>query len=220
VTREPLTRQRILDAALILADASGLEALTMRKVGEALGVEAMSLYNHIDGKETLLDGLVDQVFSEIELPPPGQPWKNALRSRAVSARQALLRHPWATPLMSSRARSGPATLRHHNAVLGCLRSAGLSLVMAAHAVSVIDGYLYGFTMQQRALPFQTAEEAAAVAASLMAAFPMAEFPYLGEMMRDHVLKPGYDYADEFVFGLDLILDGLETRRRSEVSSTR
>ncbi len=207
--RLPLTPERIVSAALKIADSDGLDSLSMRRVGEALGVEAMSLYNHVANKEGLLDGLIDAVFAQIEWPPADLPWRAALRVRALSAHEALRRHPWATPLMSSRSRPGPATLGHHNAVLGCLRTGGFALAEAAHAVSVVDGYLYGFALQERALPFHSEAEAVAVAQALMAHFPRERYPFLAEIMTDHAMKPGYDFGQEFEFGLDLILDGLE-----------
>jgi AcrR family transcriptional regulator len=210
--RVPLTRQRVLKAAVALADDGGIEQLTMRKLGQALGVEAMSLYHHVANKDALLDGMVDLVFGEIDLPADGVGWRAAMRRRAAAARAALSRHPWAIGLMGARSRPGPATLRHHDAVLGCLRAAGFSLAMAAHAYSVLDSYTYGFALQQRSLPFRTPEEFAAVAGDLLRQLPAGAYPHLTEMITQHVLRPGYDYADEFAFGLDLILDGLERAR--------
>jgi AcrR family transcriptional regulator len=210
-TRSRLARERVLCAAVDLADKGGVAALSMRKLGQALGVEAMSLYNHVANKDDLLDGMVDLVFGEIGLPPRGVDWKATMRRRATSAREVLARHPWAIGLMESRSRPGPATLRHHDAVIGCLREAGFSIAMAAHAYSVLDSYLYGFALQQASLPFK-AEDVAEVAATILRRFPAREYPHLTEMTVQHVLQPGYDYADEFAFGLDLILDGLERLR--------
>lgn len=198
-------------AAIALADGGGIESLSMRKLGEALQVEAMSLYNHIANKEDLLDGVVDLVFSEIELPTLGSDWKPAMRRRAISAHEALLRHPWAPSLMQSRTRPGTFTLRHHDAVLGSLRNAGFTLVMAAHAVSVIDGYVYGFALQQINIPLQSREQVAEVGESILRQMA-GDYPHLAEMITKHAMLPGYDYADEFEFGLDLILDGLERLR--------
>src|SRR5438270_1645157 len=161
--RIPLNRDRVLRAALALADEGGIEALTMRRLGQALGVEAMSLYNHVANKDDVLDGLVDAVFSEIDLPCDGGDWKTAMRRRAISAREVLGRHRWAIGLMESRANPGPATLRHHDSVLRCLREAGFSIAMAAHAYSALDSYIYGFALQQASLPFATGEQAAEVA---------------------------------------------------------
>jgi AcrR family transcriptional regulator len=210
--RIPLSRERVLRAAVAFSDENGIGSLTMRKLGEALGVEAMSLYNHVANKDQLLDGMVDLVFSEIDLPAGGAGWKAAMRQRAVSARQALSRHRWAIALMQSRTAPGPATLRHHDAVIGSLREAGCSIPLAAHAFSVLDSYIYGFALQVASLPFETEEETAEVAEMILSQMPADEYPHLTEMAVEHVLQPGYDYGDEFEFGLDLILDGLEMAR--------
>jgi AcrR family transcriptional regulator len=209
--RTPLTRERVLRAALELADEGGIESLTMRKLGQELGVEAMSLYNHVANKDDMLDGLVDLVFSEIALPSDQVDWKTAMRERAMSARAALLRHPWVAALMQSRTTPGPATMRHHDAVIGSLRKAGFTIDMAAHAFSAIDSYIYGFALQQTNLPYATSEEATEIAAGILRQLPK-EYPHLAEMIVDHALKPGYNYASEFDFGLDLILDGLARLR--------
>jgi AcrR family transcriptional regulator len=209
--RTPLTRQRVLEAAVALADDSGIESLTMRKLGQALGVEAMSLYYHVANKDTLLDGMVDLVFAEIEL-PAGTDWRSAMRRRAISARAALRRHPWAIGLMESRRTPGPANLRHHDAVIGCLRDAGFPVALTAHTYSLLDSYVYGFALQEASLPFTTPQETAELAQSIMAEFPADAYPHLTELAVEHVLQPGYDYGDEFEFGLDLILDGLERAR--------
>src|SRR6266480_8134261 len=157
--RAPLSRDQVLQAAIALADEGGVGALSMRKLGQVLGVEAMSLYNHVASKGDLLDGMVDVVFSEIGLPAGDVGWKAAMRQRAVSAREALARHRWAIGLMESRGSPGPATLRHHDAVLGCLRQAGFSIELTAHAYSLLDSYIYGFALQEASLPFDSAEEA-------------------------------------------------------------
>lgn len=210
--RARLSTERVLDAALALADSGGIEALTMRRLGQDLQVEAMSLYNHVADKDAILDGIVDLVFSEIEVPSGRADWKTAMRERAISARDALLRHPWATSLMQSRTQPGPATLRHHDSVIGSLRKAGFTIDMAAHAFSVMDGYIYGFALQQVNLPSHTIEESAALAETILRELPAEQYPHLAEMIVEHALKPGYDYAREFEFGLDLILDGLERVR--------
>ncbi|MFG2819147.1 TetR/AcrR family transcriptional regulator [Kitasatospora sp. NPDC048365] len=206
--RTSLTRQRVLEAAVHLADTAGAEALTMRRLGEALGVEAMSLYNHVANKEDLLDGMVDLVFAEVELPADGEEWRPAMRRSALSMRAALSRHRWAVGLMESRTAPGPATLRHHDTVLGCLRRGGFSLALTAHAVSVLDSYVYGFALQEKSLPFDSPAETAEVAESIMGGFAEGEYPYLTEIATAHVLQPGYSYGEEFAFGLDLVLDGL------------
>jgi AcrR family transcriptional regulator len=210
--RTPLTRERVLDAAMALADAGGLEALTMRSLGKQLGVEAMSLYNHVANKEDIVDGLVDLVFSEIETPEPGEEWKAAMRRRAISTREALNRHRWAVGLMEGRMNPGPATMRKHNAVMGCLREAGFSFRDAVHVYSVQDAYIYGFALQERGLGFETPEESAQVIEQQRANVPaMDEFPYLVEVAQE-LGRAGYDYETEFSFGLDLILDAVERYR--------
>jgi AcrR family transcriptional regulator len=207
--RAPLSRERVLRAAVALADESGIASLTMRKLGEAVGVEAMSLYNHVANKDDLLDGMIDVVFNEIDLPPGETDWKTGMRQRAISVREVLSRHRWAIGLMESRTTPGPANLRHHEAVIGSLRNAGFSIELAAHAYSALDSYIYGFAMQEPSLPFDTPQETAEVAQAIMAQLPAGEYPHLTELTIEHVLQPGYNYANEFEYGLDLILDGLE-----------
>jgi AcrR family transcriptional regulator len=204
-----LSRERVLRAAIDLADRGGIDSLSMRNLGQEVGVEAMSLYNHVRNKEDILNGIVDVVFSEIEVPSGPAGWVAAMRQRAISARQALLRHPWAIGLMESRVQPGPATLKHHDSVLRNLRTAGFSVEMAAHAYSVLDSYIYGFTLNELSLPFDNPEQIAEVAGNILRESPMNEYPHLAEMAVDRAMKPGYDYGDEFEFGLDLILDGLE-----------
>ncbi len=206
--RTPLTRQRITSAAVVLADQTGIHSLTMRKLGEALNVEAMSLYNHVANKNDLLDGMIDVVFSEIELRVDSTDWKAAMRTRAISARMTLARHRWAIGLMQSRTKPGPATLRHHDGVIGILRRAGFPVAMTAHAFSVLDGYIYGFALQEAALPFENGQETAELAEQILADLPSDAYPYLTELTVEHVLQPGYDYSNEFEIGLDLIIDGL------------
>ncbi len=212
-SRTALTRDRVLDEALTAADRDGVAALSMRKLAERLGVEAMSLYHHVANKEAILDGLVDRVFAEIDLPVPGQDWRVALRARTLSARAVLNRHSWAIGLMDSRANPGAAVLRHHDAVLGSLRSGGFSVAGAAHAFSVLDSYLYGFALQETAVPFDSAGgDLEELAAGILAVMPREQYPHLTELILDHALQPGYAYADEFAVGLELVLDGLERRR--------
>ncbi|MGC5225403.1 TetR/AcrR family transcriptional regulator C-terminal domain-containing protein [Micromonospora sp. DT81.3] len=207
--RRRLNRDQVLSTAIALADDAGIEMLTMRRLGEELGVEAMSLYTHVANKEDLMNAMVDAVFDEIELPSHLDDWKTAMRKRSVSFRAALARHPWATGLKDSGTNPGPATLRHHDRVIGTLRNAGFSVAMAAHAFSALDSYIYGFAMQEKSLPFHTEEETAAMAHIMLAQLPANEYPYLAELTADHVLQPGYSYGNEFPLGLDLILDGLE-----------
>src|ERR687892_585816 len=221
--RAPLSRERVLETAVALAQREGLESLTMRRLADELGAGAMTLYHYVPSKEKLLDGMVDLVFGEIELPTTEVDWKTALRRRALSTREALNRHRWAVGLMESRRTPGPASLRLHDAVLGCLREAGFSIEMTIQAYSVQDAYIYGFALQERSIPFETADEAAEVAeehvrrfAELAEERQMAalaeEFPYLAEVVAGHVANVGYDFTTAFEYGLDLILDALEQRR--------
>ena len=211
--RVRLSRARVLGAAMALADGGGINSLTMRKLGQVLGVEAMSLYKHVANKDDLLDGMIDLVFGEIELPSTEDSWRSAMRRRAVAVRAVLSQHRWAIGLMESRTSPGPATLRHHDAVIGCLRDAGFPIELVAHAYSALDSYVYGFALQERGLPFDNPEESSALAQNLLAQFPADEYPHLAELTFEHILQPGYDYSSEFQFGLDLILDGLDAALR-------
>jgi AcrR family transcriptional regulator len=204
--RLPLSRERVLRGAVGVADAGGIGALTMRSLARELGVKPMSVYYYVAGKDEILDGIVDLVFSEIDLPSPGGDWQSQMRRRAVSARRALRRHPWAIGLMESRANPGPATLRHHEATLTTLRRAGFSVAMTAHAYALLDSYIYGFALQEAALPFnpQTVTEATEAITEQFA----GEYPHLAEMATEHILRPGYDFGAEFEIGLTVILDAL------------
>ncbi|MCF2526946.1 TetR/AcrR family transcriptional regulator [Yinghuangia soli] len=217
--RTPLSRERVIRTAIAVADEKGSAALSMRAIAEPLGVEAMSLYHHVGGREEILDGMVDAVFEEIELPPQDTDWKTALRRRTESARAALRRHPWAIGLMDSRKRPGPATLRHHDAVLGTLRASGFSVPMAAHAFSLLDSYLYGFVLQELSLPFDGSAELEEVADGILREMPADAYPHLTELAVEHALKPGYDYGDEFAFGLALILDALHPDEQVTLDET-
>ncbi|MGW4794434.1 TetR/AcrR family transcriptional regulator [Nonomuraea sp. NPDC004297] len=210
--RRPLSRDRVLEAAIRVADRGGVEAITMRRVAQELGVEAMSLYHHVPNKDAILDGVVDAVFTAIELPAERADWRTAIGGRARSARAVLARHSWALGLLDSRRTPGPATLRHHDAVLGVLREAGFTLPMAAHAVSLIDSYVTGFVLQEASLPLTTPGEVEEVAGGILANLPADGLPHLKEMITEHALRPGYDHTSEFGYGLDLILDALEARR--------
>ena len=212
-TRRPLSRERVLRAAVALADRDGLESLTMRKLADELGAGAMSLYHHVPNKEQLLAGMIDLVFGEIELPTTDVDWRTAMRRRARSTRAALNRHRWAVGRMEGT-HAGLANARVHDAVLGCLRRAGFSIETTIQAMSVQDAYIYGFALQERDLPFETAEEGAEVAQrqgwddDALA----KEFPNLAEVVAGHVATAGYDFTEAFEYGLDLILDALEQRR--------
>jgi AcrR family transcriptional regulator len=209
-----LSKQRLVVEAIRLADREGVEELSMRRLAGALGAGAMSLYHYVANKEDLLDAMIDVVFEEIELPPEGTDWQSAMRRRTVSAQQVLARHPWAIALMESRTSPGPAHLRHREAVTACLRRAGFSVVMATHANWLLDGYVYGFALQTASLPFDTADEFADMAEDVfLPQLPPDKFPYLNESAAA-LVAAGYDPADEFIFGLDLVLGALEPLRAS------
>lgn len=206
--RPRLSRERVLGGAVTVADAGGIDALTIRSLAQNLGVKPMSVYYYVANKDEILDGIVDLVFSEIDLPTPGGDWRAELRRRAHSARGVLRAHPWAIGLMESRTSPGPATLRHHDAVIATLRGAGLSHEMTAHAYALLDSYTYGFALQEVGLPFEGSDTVADVAEPIMDRFATGEYTHLVEMATDYYLQPGYDFGDEFEWGLDLILDGL------------
>lgn len=206
--RAPLNRDRVLRAALELADEGGIGALTMLQLGRRLGVEAMSLYRHVRNKDDILDGMVDLVFAEIELPADRSNWRTVLRARSISARAALRRHPWAITLMESRMAPGPANLRSHDDTLSVLHDSGCSATMATHAYNLVDSYVYGFALQEVNLPFSSAEELAIVGEELLAQVPADAYPNLVRVASE-LLASGFDYGNEFEFGLDLILDGIE-----------
>jgi AcrR family transcriptional regulator len=207
--RVPLSRERVLHAAIELADADGIASLTMRRLGQALGVEAMSLYNHVANKDDILNGIVEIVMGEIAL-PAGEDWKAALRASALSAHEALWRHPWACSLMMSPANSSPARLRWMDAVLGCLREAGFSAALTHHAYHALDSHITGFTLWVVNLP-AVGEELKDIAATFLKEHDFDEYPYLVEHIHYHLAPPD-DESSEFEFGLDLILDGLERLR--------
>lgn len=205
----------MLRAAVDLADAHGIGALTMRRLGQQLSVEAMSLYKHVANKDDVLDGISDQVIGEIELPAPGDDWRAATRRRALSARAVLGRHPWATTLLQTRTVPGDVMLGHYDAVIANLRAGGFSVRMAAHAFAVVDSHIYGFALQEAALPFDGGAELTELTGSILAQFPAERFPALAEMGAELMMRPDYDWADEFEYGLDLILDGLARARDAE-----
>jgi AcrR family transcriptional regulator len=195
------------------ADKRGLSELSMRKLAEVLGVAPMALYRHIANKDDLIDAMIDVVFTEIELPARDAEWRTAMRQRAISVRDALDRHRWAIGLMESRLHPGPANLRHHDAVLGNLRAAGFSVEMTAHAYSVLDSYIYGFALTKMNLPFENGRgDVPDIAEGMLEPFPANAYSNLVEFITDHAMKPGYQYGEEFEYGLDLILDGLGRAR--------
>ena len=207
--RAALNRSRVLAGALAVADAGGIGALTMRTLAQELGVKPMSVYHYVSNKEEIVDGIVDVVYSEIDLPTPGGEWRTEMRIRAHSARRVLAVHPWATALLQSRLHPGAATLRHHNAFIATLRAAGFSVESTAHAFALIDSYVFGFALSENAVPIHGPDTVADTASSMMEQFFDAEaYPDLLEFTREHILRPGYDFGKEFGFGLELILDGL------------
>lgn len=214
-TRAPLTREAILQAAVGIADSDGLPSLSMRAVARGLGVEAMSLYHHVANKDAMLDGMVDAVFAEFHPPEIGADWRAQMRIRSQSAREVLTRHPWAVGLMDSRRNAGFATIAHHDAVLGCLREAGFSWTLAGSAFALLDSHLYGFLLQELALPFEGEADLADLAATITESLPEGTLPYFRGFVIERALQPGYSFAPEFEIGLDLILDGLEQRLAAE-----
>lgn len=209
----PLSRERILDTALRLADKGGLEALSMRKVAQALGVKAMSLYNHIANKDDMIDGIVDIVVSDIELPRFDLDWKTAMLQRALSAHDVLLKHPWAAMAIMSRINVGPAMLRYVDTTIGCLRKAGFSWEMADHAWNAIDSHIYGFTLQELTFPIEVSEYAE-TAKSFISYIPPNQYPYMHQLSL-YVIDGSYSGLHDFKFGLNLILDGLEKLREHD-----
>ena len=208
--RPPLSRESVLAVALGMADEGGLDALSMRKVAQALNVEAMSLYNHVSNKEDILDGLVELVVSEIEFPALGGDWRTSMRLRAQSAHAVLMRHPWATQLFVSRVNIGPNMLRYVDATIGCLREAGFSYPMADHAWNAIDAYVYGFTLQKLNFPLEP-EQYASSAAQFLPLIPPEKFPYLNGMSQE-VIAGRHDGMHQLELGLELLLEGLERLR--------
>jgi AcrR family transcriptional regulator len=208
MSKEPLSRERVLRAALAVADDGGLHGLTIRSLAQRLGTKPMSLYHYVANKDEILDGLVDLVFIEIELPEPNGHWREEMARRCRSARQVLKRHPWSIGLLESRTTPGPATLRHHDANLGALRAGGFSVPQTGHAYAVLDAFVYGFAVQEASLPFEGPDGAAEVAGPIMALMEAGEYPHMVEFAVQHAMLPGYDFGDEFDFGLDLVLDGL------------
>ncbi|MEA2010495.1 MAG: TetR/AcrR family transcriptional regulator [Actinomycetota bacterium] len=210
-TKRPrLNRDRIVDGALLLADDVGMDAFTIRRLASALGVGPMTIYHYFPNKEAIIDAMVDAVYAQIALPPTDEEWTDAIRLRCVSAREVLNRHPWAPPYMVSRTSPGPATLRHHDALLDCLRRSGLSLEMTAHAYAILDSFLHGFTLEEASLPATGDEGIQGIAEKMTAAFDAERYPSLYGFATKHVMQPGYSFGASFEFGLDLIIDGLST----------
>ncbi len=211
VEREPVTRDRVLDTALALADEAGLEAVSMRRIGKTLGVEGMALYNHVANKDEILDGIVERVLVEIPLPAVDGQWRAEMRTRAIAARRVFLAHPWAIGLLEARyAGSSPTRLQYFDAVLGCLRAAGFDATLAMRAFSIIDSFVYGFILQEISLPFDDSDELQEVGDDLLRQMADA-YPHLTEATVQ-AMADSWDYDEQFEFGLDLILGALEGSR--------
>jgi AcrR family transcriptional regulator len=210
--RVPLSRQRVLPVAIKLADQGGIESLSMRNVAQELGVYPMALYNHFANKDDLLNAMVDAMYAEIGLPAEADDWKAAMRQQAASVRAVLARHRWALGVMESRSQPGPANLRYHDVVIGSLRRAGFSPAAAVQVFTLLDSYVFGFALQEQTLPFESTDQVGEVAAEILSQVPTADYPNLAEAMAEYVGKPGYDFGDEFEFGLEVVLGGLERYR--------
>lgn len=208
---QTLSKARVIDVAIELADEGGIEKLSMRKLGSALGVEAMALYYHFANKNQLIEGMIDRVHGEIEIPLSALDWRDFMRRRALSALEVVARHAWASTLMEAGLAPGPSTLKDREAILKCFREAGFSIEMAVHAITILDIYIYGFAQQYAKLPFSTNEGAAEVSEEVMEQFPVDAYPYLSEMIVEYMMKGNYNALDEFNFGLDLILNGIEEK---------
>lgn len=209
MTTTKLTAGRVIQGAVRLADRVGADALTIRKIAEEIDVKPMTIYHHLPNKDAIIDGMVDAVFAEIELPPTDRDWRSAMLVRCRSMREVLARHPWSAPLMETRTTPGPATLQHHDAVLGCFRNAGFSLELTGHAYAVVDAFLYGFALQEATLPATGGEEMAELAGAIAEQMPADLYPHLTEFTLDYVMQPGYGFGVSFDVGIELILDGLE-----------
>jgi AcrR family transcriptional regulator len=218
-TATRLTPERVVDGAMALADEIGINALTIRKLAEAIDAKPMTIYHHLPNKEAIIDAMVERVFSEIERPPTDTDWRSAILVRCRSMRRALATHPWAAALMESRSSPGVETLGHHDAVLGCFRNAGFSLELAGHAYALIDAFVYGFALQETTLPATGGEEMAGLAEQIVGQLPPSQFPHLAEFTAERVLQPGYDFGNEFEFGLQLILDGLDAEAHASSDTT-
>lgn len=207
--KEPLNAERVIRAAVDLADEIGMEAFTIRKLAGALDVGPMSIYHYVATKDEIVDGMVEFVFSQIALPSADVDWRTAIRARCISARAVLNRHPWAAPLMETRMNPGPANLGHHDAVLGCLRGGGLSIQLTAHAYAVLDAFVYGFAFEEATLPTDDDGGMTEATEQIIDVEQFASvFPHLAELATEHVFQPGYSFGDSFEFGLDLIIDGV------------
>jgi AcrR family transcriptional regulator len=207
--REPLTRERVLHAAVALADEQGLDALSMRRLGQRVGVEAMSLYNHVANKDEVLAGMVELVFAEVENPPADVGWKEAMRRTAVSSYQAFMRHRWACGLAMRVSGVSALRMQWMEDVLRTFREAGFTANQTHHAYHAVDSHITGFTLWQVSMPFETHQELVDLAEAFLQWIPVDRYPYVVEHAHEHLAPSEDDGRSEFEFGLDLILDGLE-----------
>ncbi|HBR88545.1 MAG TPA: TetR family transcriptional regulator [Microbacterium sp.] len=215
-SRASLDRDRIIDGAVELADEIGLDPLTIRRLAEHLGARPMSLYHYVSNKDDIVDGMVGRVFDEVERPDPEAPWKEAVASRARSLRAALRRHPWAIPIMESRRTPGLDILEHHEAMLATWLRTGFPLQIVAHGLAVVDAFVYGFALQEAALPLGDAGgDLTEAGDQIIAPLSPEAYPSLVRFTSDHVMQPGYDFRDSFEAGLEIVLDGIERRGRNE-----
>jgi len=215
--RQRLNRDRVVEGALLLADDVGMNAFTIRRLASALSVGPMTIYHYFPNKEAIIDAMVDAVYAQVALPPTDEEWTDAIRVRCISAREVLKQHPWAPPYMVSRTSPGPATLRHHDALLDCLRRGGLSLQMTGHAYAILDSFLHGFALEEASLPASEDGDVQEIAEGMAAAFDAERYPRLFEFATEHVMQPGYSFSASFEFGLDLIIDGLDAASQRSAS---
>lgn len=207
-SRQPLTKDSVISAAIDLADRDGLDALTMRRLGARLGVQAMSLYKHVSNKDQILDEIVEHVFGVIELPDVEASWQQAMRWRAHSARRVLCRHSWAIGLLESRGATGPASMRYVDSILGCLRAAGFTLQDSAHAFWILDSFVYGHVLQETRMSVSQHEESPGGARLPAERAGFTDYPHLAALAAP-AISAQFSFDQEFDIGLDLIIHGLE-----------
>ena len=212
--RARLSRPVLIATGVAIADRDGLEALTIRALANELGSKPMSIYRHVDSKEDLLDGMVDLVIAEMEAADADPDWKAAILRRCRSARAALIRHPWAIPLLESRRNPGPELLRHHEATLAALARGGLSLESMARAYALIDSVVYGFAIQEVNLDVRGREQTSEVSEEVAFELDPGEFPHLMRFAAEHAMRPDYSFGEAFDPGVLMLLDAIERSDRA------
>ena len=218
-SRGSLSRDHIIDGAMALADEIGLEPLTIRRLADHLGVRPMTIYHYVKNKDDIVDGMVGRVFDEVERPDPEAPWKEAVASRARSLRAALRRHPWAIPIMESRRTPGLDILEHHEAMLATWLRTGFPLQIVAHGLAVVDAFVYGFALQEAALPFgENDGDLTEASEQIIAPLSPEQYPALTRFTAEHVMQPGYSFGDSFEAGLGFMLDGVERAGRDATTA--